>query len=73
MKNLKLALILCLVTLFFNIIYYYYILPKIIEDRAKDLGIMQYNGKKDRFVAKDSITLYQDDIYYLQYGNTNGY
>ena len=55
------------------VIFYYIAIPKIIERRAKDLNLMQYNGDKDRFVAKDSLQLSGWDIYYLQYGNMNGY
>lgn len=48
-------------------------MPKIIERRAIDLNLMQYDGKKDTFVAKDSLCISGWDLYYLQHGNLNGY
>jgi hypothetical protein len=56
-----------------NLVFYYTFIPRIIEKRAKDLDLMQYNGEKEKFVGKDSVLLNQWEIYYLQYGNTNGY
>lgn len=52
---------------------YYYALPKIIESRAKDLNLMRFDSKKDKFVAKDSIKISGWDLYYLQHGNVDGY
>ncbi len=56
-----------------SIIFYYVALPRIIERRARDLGLMQYNADKDKMVAKDTLKLNRWDLYYLQYGNLNGY
>jgi len=75
MKNLKLSTITAIVgyTLLCAVIFYYLAVPKIIERRAKDLNLMQYNGKKNKFVAKDSLNISGWDLYYLQHGNMNGY
>ncbi len=75
MKNLKLITITAIVgyTLLCAVIFYYVALPKIIERRAKDLNLMQFDGEKDKFVAKDSLNISGWDIYYLQHGNMNGY
>jgi hypothetical protein len=54
-------------------ILYYVIMPREIEHRLRDLGLMQYNGSKDKMVAKDSVTLNNYDVYYIQYGNLKGY
>lgn len=62
-----------LYTVLCGVIFYYIALPKIIERRARDLGLMQYNAEKDRMVSKDSLKLSGCDVYYLQYGNMNGY
>lgn len=62
-----------LYTLLCYIIFYYFALPKIIERRARDLDLMQYCADKDKMVAKDSLSVTTWDIYYLQYGNMNGY
>lgn len=55
------------------VIFYYVAMPKIIEHRAKDLNLMQYDGSKDKFVAKDSLHISGWDLYYLQNGNMDGY
>ncbi len=77
MKNFKLSTITAIVgyTLLCAVIFYYVAVPKIIERRAKDLNLMQYNGEKDKFVfvAKDSLNISGWDLYYLQHGNMNGY
>lgn len=62
-----------LYTLLCGVIFYYIAMPKIIERRARDLALMQYNADKDKMVAKDSLKLSGWDLYYLQYGNMNGY
>jgi|TARA_R110000851_G_scaffold73614_2_gene162375 hypothetical protein len=62
-----------LYTLLCGIVFYYIAAPKIIEHRAISLGLMQYNSDKGGMVAKDSLHLCGWDIYYLQYGNMNGY
>ena len=62
-----------LYTVLCSVVFYYIALPKIIERRARDLGLMQYNAEKDRMVAKDSLKLSGWDVYYLQYGNMSGY
>ena len=75
MKNRKLIILITIVgyTLLCFIIFYYKAIPNIIERRAKDLGLMHYDGNKDKFVAKDSINIIGWEIYYLQFGNMNGY
>ncbi len=62
-----------LYTLLCGVIFYCIAIPKIIEHRAMDLGLMQYSAHKDRMAPKDSLQLCVWDIYYLQYGNMNGY
>lgn len=62
-----------LYTLLCGVIFYYVAMPKIIERRARDLALMQYSADKDKMVAKDTLQLSGWDIYYLQYGNINGY
>lgn len=59
--------IICFVT------FYIVFMPKIIERRMKDLNIMHYNGKFEKFVGKDDVKLNSWDLYYIQYGNLNGY
>jgi hypothetical protein len=44
--------------------------PYIIEQRAKELNIMEYDGKLDKFVFKHSVTLNSGELYYLQNGTT---
>ena len=75
MKNLKLKTITAIIgyTLLCTVIFYYVAVPKIIEHRAKNLNLMRYNSNKDKFVAKDTINISGWDLYYLQYGNINGY
>ena len=62
-----------LYTLLCGVIFYYIAIPKIIERRAIDLALMQYSADKDKMVAKDSLQLSGWDVYYLQYGNMDGY
>lgn len=62
-----------LYTVLCGVVFYYIALPKIIERRARYLGLMRYNVEKDRMVAKDSLKLSGGDVYYLQYGNMSGY
>lgn len=62
-----------LYTILCCVVLYYAAMPKIIERRARDLGLMRYNANKNRMVSKDSLYLTGWDLYYLQYGNMNGY
>jgi hypothetical protein len=62
-----------LYTVLCGVIFYYIVTPKIVERRAMDLGLMHYSAYKDKMIAKDSLTLSGWDVYYLQYGNMNGY
>jgi len=62
-----------LYTIFCIIIFYYIALPRIIEGRARDLGLMHYSADKDRMIGKDSVQLSDWDLYYIQYGNMDGY
>lgn len=48
---------------------YFYTMPRLIERRGKEIGIYRYDGDKDKFVPKDSVTINQWEIHYLQYGN----
>ena len=72
MKNWKLITIFAVTagyTLLCAVVFYNDAVPIIIERRAKDLNLMQYNGEKDEFIAKDSLNISADDLYYLQHGN----
>jgi len=64
--------IICYTFLIINI-FYYVLIPKIIERRARNLDLMQYSGTKNKFIAKDSLKISGWDLYYLQHGNMNGY
>jgi len=56
-----------------GLVYRYTSMPDVIEQRAKDLNLMQYDSKKDKFIGKDSVCISRWDLYYLQYGNLKGY
>ena len=75
MKNFKLIIITAIIgyTILCAVFFYYVVLPEIIEHRAKDLNLMQYNGEKDKFIAKDNLNINGWDLYYLQHGNMKGY
>lgn len=55
------------------VIFYYIALPKIIERRAKHLGLLKYNSKVDKMVEKDSLHLSGWDLHYLKNGTMEGY
>lgn len=44
--------------------------PDIIERRAKDLDLMRYDGKTNKFIPKDSIFIRGSEINYLIHGTT---
>lgn len=62
-----------LYTVLCSIIFYYIALPKIIERRAKDLGLLIYNSKEDKMVEKDSLHISGWDLHYLKKGTMDGY
>lgn len=62
-----------LIFLFTIIIGYYVVIPRIIEKRAHDLGLMQYNSEIDGFVGKDSTVINKWDIQYLKYGEMKSF
>lgn len=53
-----------------GVVYHYMEMPREIERRAKDLDLMHYNGKLDKFVPKDSIKISGDELNYIIYGTT---
>ena len=55
------------------LMFYYVCMPRIIERRSKDLGLFEYDYKKDKHVAKDSISLNSYEFHYIQYGNLDEY
>ena len=56
-----------------GVIFYYIALPKIIERRAEDLGLLRYNSKVDKMVEKDSLHISGWDLHYLKKGTMDGY
>ena len=48
-------------------------MPELIDMRAQDLNLMQYDGQKDRFEPKDSAEWHGYYIYYLKNGSMKGY
>ena len=54
-------------------IYHNAILPETIDNRALELGIMQYNSKVDDFVPKQEFEFDECDLYYLKYGTMKGW
>ena len=71
----KSIIILCFLSILLGAlqISYHFVTPKIVERRARDLGLMQYNSEKDKFVAKDSVVIDVWDLHYLQHGTMKGY
>jgi hypothetical protein len=64
--------ILGLWTLFLYIMFYFVLLPKTVERRARDLNLMQYDGQTNRFELKaDTIQITKWDLHYLQHGHMN--
>jgi hypothetical protein len=54
--------------------YYVYIngiMPRDIEQRAKELNILRYDSKTDKFIIKDSVYIDNFDLEYLKYGTIN--
>lgn len=56
------------VGLVFVLIFNYFFVPRIVERRARDLGLMQYSADEDCFVGKDSMMINKYTIYYFKYG-----
>jgi len=52
------------------LVYVSFCMPNKIEQRMKDLNIMQYDGKADKFIPKDSVKLKSWELNYLIYGTT---
>lgn len=44
--------------------------PDVIEQRAKELNLMRYNGKSDKFIPKDTIEINGYELNYLIHGTT---
>ena len=53
------------------VMFYYIAVPRIIEDRARDLGLMQYSADEDKMIPKDTINISGWDLHYLQHGTMN--
>ncbi len=49
------------------VIYHFCLLPITIDNRASDLGFMQYNGELNKMVA-DTL---EYELHYLKYGSTD--
>lgn len=62
-----------LYTLICFILFYYIAIPNVIEHRARYLSLMQYSADKDKMIMKDSISLTNWEMHYLQYGTFDGY
>lgn len=48
----------------------YCFLPMEIKRRAKDLDLMKYDGKTDKFIPKDCVVVRSTEINYLIKGTT---
>lgn len=46
--------------------YHYVILPRIIDRRANDLGLMQFSSRAGKMIARDDVKY---TLYYLKYGS----
>lgn len=46
-------------------------LPNEIEKRAKELNILKYDSKINKFIVKDSVYIDNFDLEYLKHGTTN--
>jgi len=65
----KVMLITGVILSIFVAIFYYFMLPSIMEKRFHDLNLVEYrNGK---FVGKDSVVINEYDLHYIKYGNMN--
>ena len=62
-----------LYTVLCGVIFYYIVLPKIIERRAEHLGLLIYSSKVDKMVEKDSLHISGWDLHYLKKGTMKGY
>ncbi len=45
-------------------------MPHEIEQRMKDLNLMQYDGKTNKFIPKDSVILNAGELNYIIKGTT---
>lgn len=52
------------------LVYVNICMPHEIECRMKDLNLMQYDGKTDKFIPKDSVKLNSEELNYLIKGTT---
>lgn len=58
------------VFLLFCIISYAIFIPKIIEIRLRNCGLMRYDGTTDNFIVKDTVCANSGDLYYILHGTT---
>jgi len=50
------------------LVYTSIIMPSDIEQRAKELNLLKYDSKLNKFVIKDSVTIDNYDFEYLKHG-----
>ena len=62
-----------LYTILCGVVFYYILLPKIIERRAEHLGLLRYNSKVDEMVEKDSLYISGYGLHYLKKGTMDDY
>lgn len=51
------------------LVYTSIIMPSDIEQRAKELNLLKYDSKLNKFVIKDSVTIDNYDFEYLKHGS----
>ena len=50
-------------------VYQHMELPSEIEKRAKELNILKYDSKQNKFIVKDIVTIDNYDFEYLKHGS----
>lgn len=55
------------------ILFYYIVISQVIGKRYRDVGLIQYNGEKDKMVPKDTLEVNEWELYYIQHGIMKGY
>lgn len=68
---MKYFIVLIIGELIGGFVYEYMELPNKIEQRAKEINIVTYDSKQNKFIIKDSVTIDNYDLEYLKYGKTN--
>lgn len=62
-----------LYTILCFLVYHYFLLSKVIDKRAEELGLLRYNSRVDKMVEKDSIFMSGYELHYLKYGSFKNY